>query len=127
MTKHTPTPWEVTGEKYEINKDGKKQFVRQICADVFQIAMVNAGTPQSEANNMKWFREECEANAKHIVHCVNNFDALLDALKELLDSKVYADAEGMIYIKDGGCDDQDHRVIVKKCEQVIKQCEVSND
>jgi len=46
---------------------------------------------------------------------------LLEVLEELLDSTVYADAEGLIDIDRGGCDDSDHREIVERCKQAIRR------
>ena len=48
-------------------------------------------------------------------------NALLDALRELLGSEVYADAEGMLSIERGGYDDTDHREIVAKARRAIEK------
>ncbi len=46
---------------------------------------------------------------------------VVEALGELLDSTVYADGEGSIWIRDGGLDDKEHRLIVEKAESALKQ------
>lgn len=46
-------------------------------------------------------------------------DMLLEALMKLLESSVYADAEGPLSIEEGGCDDDEHREIVAECKQAI--------
>ena len=48
---------------------------------------------------------------------------LLVALKNILDSEVYADAEGMLTVERGGLDDTEHREIVAKARAAIKAAE----
>lgn len=60
-------------------------------------------------------RLEAEANA----HLIAASPDLLAVLQELLGSEVYADAEGLLSIRQGGCDDDDHRAIVAKCDAAI--------
>lgn len=42
-------------------------------------------------------------------------------LQELLESTVYADAEGGIDIEHGGADDAEHREIVARCQAILKR------
>ena len=50
-------------------------------------------------------------------------DDLIDALRGILGSEVYADAEGMLSIEHGGHDDTEHREIVAKARAAIERVE----
>ena len=63
-TKHTPTPWRVI-------KNGR--IVWHKGGDIGEI-VVRSGN-----------YDEAQANAEHIVKCVNSHDALIEALKGLVD------------------------------------------
>lgn len=72
MNKHTPTPWayrRFDGEKHKIHIgiDGNLDTVH-------------------DAHAIVYAQEDCgddEANASHIVHCVNTHDALVEALERI--------------------------------------------
>ena len=66
MSKHTPTPWHTMHNKLESSICGEGQFV----------ARVDGSETQT--------REEGEANADHIVKCVNAHDELVAALRDVL-------------------------------------------
>lgn len=70
MSKHTPTPWEILGTNENIIG------ARATPHSFGIIANVNHCHPD--------FKKQMEANAERIVHCVNNFDELLSALKTML-------------------------------------------
>ncbi len=76
------------------------------------------------------FRAEKIAQAERIGLCVNSHDklkadrdVLLDVLRALLNSTVYADAEGLILISQGGMDDDEHRAIVVRATKAISNAE----
>ncbi len=54
----------------------------------------------------------------HIAHSTG-CDDLVDALEKLLNSSVYADAEGGIDVAHGGYDDEDHRAIVVEARAAL--------
>jgi len=80
--KHTPTPWEVTGELDYIRISNTDSKNPDSCDGIRQVAHVVQG--DYEIPNY----EEAMANAQHIIHCVNTHAELLEALKECV-----ADAE----------------------------------
>ena len=73
--KHSPTPWEFeeikTFNLHHVD-DAKGQ---SICDMYFKTGRDNYPEFHRKAN--------AEANAKHIVHCVNNHDALVEALRDI--------------------------------------------
>ena len=95
MTEHTPTPWhynDIWPDAGNIN--GKIIFK----TSTFCIT------------------EEDKANAKHIVRCVNNFDALLETLKK---------TQTAIYnaMHAGNLSRPYHDYIIDKIEQAIAKAE----
>ena len=80
---HTPTPWMVSKEQdnqYVIRHPGEKW---DLATCWFPRAAVREGDKDSEAF---WdaLRDEQDANAAHIVKCVNSHDALVEALREVV-------------------------------------------
>jgi len=73
--KHTPTPWEVTGELDYIRISNRDSQNPDSCDGIRQVAHVVQG--DYEIPNY----EEAMANAQHIIHCVNTHAELLEALK----------------------------------------------
>lgn len=76
---HTPTPWKFAQESID------PEWAIVTDADGNIIANVNSETgpdiPPLVSTKMPR-----DANAAHIVHCVNNHDALLQALKAVIDA-----------------------------------------
>lgn len=71
MSKHTPTPW--NAEELQSPERGHRISIHNANTGDY-VAQVNfAADPQAKAN------------AAHIVRCVNLHDALVDALKGLLE------------------------------------------
>jgi hypothetical protein len=85
MSKHTPTPWEVNGQMIV------KDCYNEVIADVEASWQFNF-PPKRRVN-----RDICNANAEHIVKCVNSHDELLEALKQALSyiKGDYIDADGI--------------------------------
>lgn len=72
MKEHTPTPWRLS-----MNEDDWPVVGPEIETDQAVIATI------------KWINHtETPANAKHIVRCVNSFDDLLAALREIIKQPV---------------------------------------
>lgn len=74
-TKHTPTPWSYfksEGEKVSIEKLNENPK-----CPVSKIATLHKGNPYPCGVDYS------EANAEYIVKCVNNHEALLEAVKEM--------------------------------------------
>ena len=97
MTEHTALPW--------IFKDGAW-------------IIGPAGNRVAEVYN--WSTRYL-ANGEFIVTACNCHADLLEALKNLLASSIYADGEGMVHVSEGGLDDYDHRAMVERCKQAIRK------
>lgn len=81
MTEHTPTPWEILKNNCSHDEDDCRGWT--ICSTDFEdgpwhIAVLDRYCSANDFNGDR----EMNANAHHIVHCVNNFDKLVEALKE---------------------------------------------
>jgi len=76
--KHTPTPWK---RGYDTGR-GKQNEWTKIYSNTAQVAQISPIHPTGERQQNDFTAEN--ANAEHIVHCVNSHDALVDALKGLL-------------------------------------------
>jgi len=74
MNKHTPTPWHVG----ELNGSGI-----QICHSDNSPGAISKNLASVTARQT-WLKE-AEANAKHIVLCVNSHDALVKALADMVE------------------------------------------
>lgn len=76
---HTPTPWKVTGEldSLKIIAESKEEYA---CDDTLVIANVVPGDFEIAEYG------HCKANAAFIVRATNNFDKMLDLLKEARDT-----------------------------------------
>ena len=74
--KHTPGPWTTRKEIDGMHAD----WETWICSGMTGVAVCNNQTRRS---TFKASREEAEANARHIVKCVNNHDRLVEALREV--------------------------------------------
>jgi hypothetical protein len=81
MSKHTPTPWSFGGYSSYMGV----QIMAQ--PDPKKNTIIIASTRSAQAEEPKAFREEVEANAAHIVHCVNAYPDLVEALKEIAGSQ----------------------------------------
>lgn len=66
MTDHSPTPWRIVEAK----------------ADKYEVQWILCGQGRwiCHTENLGELPEVRKANAKHIVHCVNNHNALVNAL-----------------------------------------------
>ena len=97
--KHTPTPWHV----------GMKPGPMVYGPQGEQVVSLNVMLDITEVS----------ANAKHITHCVNNHEALVDALIQAQQSLVYLAPESF--------DDAEHKAAweekLAKIAQVIAQAE----
>lgn len=75
-TRHTPEPWHVSN-----HVDNNQVVVRSNDGDIIanlECDMVRDFTQGDPS-------EQIMADARHIVHCVNTYDELLNALREALD------------------------------------------
>lgn len=77
--KHTPTPWFLVGT----------QIYRRPKSDLYEFGGPVAGDKPMASASKGWYGEDAdgfpaEANAAHIVKCVNCHDDLLEALKGLM-------------------------------------------
>lgn len=52
---------------------------------------------------------------------------LCEGLRNLLESEVYADGEGCIQVRNGGCDDKEHRKITVKADELLAKYEVKEN
>lgn len=86
MTDHTPTPWAFTGSVRQVDRD------RLWCGDIVppkssryrgEICHLQSADQIDGIN-----RDEAAANAAFIVKSVNNHDALVDALEEIVSAIV---------------------------------------
>jgi hypothetical protein len=93
MAEHTPGPWEVSDTS----------IVTKMAPDVC-IAVIEDDGEYAAPRNVR------EANARLIAAA----PSLLAALKALLDADVYADGEGMAYIRDSDTEDGKHAVEMAK-------------
>ena len=78
-SKHTPTPWKAQGNsifKEDVQHTG---YAGRDCS----IARVS---PHGNFGRQQRYNKEDLANAKHIVHCVNSHDKLLDTIRNALTS-----------------------------------------
>jgi len=101
-TKHTATPWKVNDSTEntinvvspwsdKVTESNFKTFADYRGAHICEMHY-NTGTPS---------KEQAEANAERIVHCVNNYDNLLFAVKELekvLDHEGYPESSKYLKI-----------------------------
>ena len=86
MAEHTPTPWVVDEDPLE--DKGYQTLITMPGKNGFQgtsIAYVNHNWNDAEHGERRISWAEAEANARHIVHCVNVHDDLVKALEELWD------------------------------------------
>ncbi len=128
---HTPGPWNIA-VGYD-NGNGREQYQRIHSADNPNIVTIRWADYDPKGN------DETAANARLIAAAPE----LLAVLQELLDSSIYADAEGSYSIEQGGgematrwqrdgddaegsysieqggYDDEDHRAIVAKAKAAI--------
>lgn len=72
--KHTPTPWNVSTWVEQPNNRTKPM----VAAKGVTIAITHPAPICQES--------ECEANARHIVKCVNYHDRLVEALRDMVNS-----------------------------------------
>ena len=79
MSKHTPTPWSFGGYSSYMGV----QIMAQ--PDPKKNTIIIASARSAQAEEPKAFREEVEANAAHIVHCVNTYPDLVKALEKAVD------------------------------------------
>lgn len=85
-TKHTPTPWKA---QIETNSNGiVKTFIvgDRYIGEVFNWAKPSTSSYVQENETLN---QEAQANAAFIVRAVNNFDQMLDALKDARDRLDY--------------------------------------
>ena len=85
MAEHTPTPWDLVPSTEHHGPYITSDFGSTIC-DLY--TMSHPGEP-STANGgrsapVHFMAEMAEANARHIVHCVNVHDDLIDAVEAVL-------------------------------------------
>jgi hypothetical protein len=84
MAEHTPTPWIVDEDPLE--DKGYKTLITMPGKNGFQgtsIAYVNHNWNDADHGERRISWGEAEANARHIVHCVNVHDDLVKALEEI--------------------------------------------
>ena len=91
---HTPTPWMVSKEQdnqYVIRHPVEKW---DLASCWYPRAAIRKGDKDSEEF---WdsLRDEQDANAAHIVKCVNSHDALVEALEKMVDAA--DDSDGCQY------------------------------
>jgi hypothetical protein len=85
MAEHTPTPWIVDEDPLE--DKGYKTLITMPGKNGFQgtsIAYVNHNWNDADHGERRISWGEAEANARHIVHCVNVHDDLVKALEEAI-------------------------------------------
>jgi len=83
MAEHTPIPWIVDEDPFE--DKGYKTLITMPGKNGFQgtsIAYVNHNWNDADHGERRISWAEAEANARHIVHCVNVHDDLVKALEE---------------------------------------------
>lgn len=92
MPEHTPTPWVVDEDPLE--DKGYQTLITMPGKNGFQgtsIAYVNHNWNDAEHGERRISWAEAEANARHIVHCVNVSDDLIKALEvTVAELKVFA-------------------------------------
>ncbi len=98
MSKHTPTPWEATHHICGIQIRGNDEGC--IVAEMIEHIYDERKEP-----------EEMEANAKHIVKCVNSHNDLVGLLDEILDVNSCGEFEFR------------HPFLHKRIKQAIQQAE----
>ena len=89
MAEHTPTPWVVDEDPLE--DKGYKTLITIPEKNGFQgtsIAYVNHNWNDADHGERRISWAEAEANARHIVHCVNVHDDLVKALESILKVRV---------------------------------------
>ena len=92
MAEHTPTPWVVDEDPLE--DKGYQTLITMPGKNGFQgtsIAYVNHNWNDAEHGERRISWAEAEANARHIVHCVNVHDDLVKALEAMLGNYSSAD------------------------------------
>jgi hypothetical protein len=86
--KHTPTPWS-TGIYGRISGDHQHLGMHgAVCTFVATCKDPDIGQDRQNWENRETWAPKAEANAAHIVRCVNSHDALVAALEEAHDAIV---------------------------------------
>lgn len=99
MSKHTPGPWSAELMKIGTIKRGTSAYVL-LDGDEYNIAMISSWKSQPDT------AAEAEANARLIAAAPE----LLEALEALLNADLYADGEGIHFIKNADTADGERAV-----------------
>lgn len=83
MSEHTETPWVARGSEIGV--------IDQSDTQSYGMMLVIAFMDEFD------FRDQWKANARHIVHCVNNHERLVEALRNLVDYSECKNHYGVLY------------------------------
>lgn len=121
MSKHTATPWTrgytlITKHTSKWSEDKIRQNDIEEGRHIFSnMSNTDEGRGRIHICEMDKYNPDSSKNAAHIVHCVNNFDALVGALENIAAMDKWQPAD---YIKD-------HEFAITLIQTMLKQAEAA--
>ena len=119
MSAHAPTPWKVERHRNSLSHGEDDPNHGTPLADTHPAVQGMRCTDWLYNANPK----EAEANAAHIVHCVNTYDALVTALRDLLADIGTGLVIDAYYAKDSSSGDLGTDTRIKNAEMALLNAE----